>query len=93
MIDFNQLAQDIYKNECAHKHSVLASGPITLSTFRTQVTMTRAGLVSARDFTNWNPWWDNWNCQRTIFRERFGQITADTEILIIERTLREQFDK
>ncbi len=94
MIDFKLLAENIYKNEMEHKNcGVLPTEPY-LSTFRTLPTLQEIMPKLVRDDSSsrWDHWWNDWSDTRTKVIKRFGQITPEVEVIVIEKTLREHFD-
>ncbi len=94
MIDFNQLAKDIYTNEMTSKNGGIFPTEINLSTFVTFPTLQKVmpKMSHNRSDSLWSKWWDDWKDMRTKIIKRFGQITPEVEVIVIEKTLREHFD-
>lgn len=98
MVDFTKLAEDIYEAEQSHHRAIVQKDNPMLSTYCTIPTIVEGLNLDERTryvFIEkyWENWWYDWAKDRRCFIERFKQITPDIEVLIIERTLREHFDK
>ncbi len=90
MVDFNKLAKEIYEDS---KEGLTDYGSSSNASNRVLSKNSIIALGSSED-SKWSAWNKEWLSKRNTYLERFGKAPPlNIEILILEITLREHFER
>jgi len=94
--DFGQIAQEIYRVHAGQSPSIYAFRPTEpVASTCTYVTLHNYSWFTRldREESTHHNWLYKWKKQRNDYLERFGSVSKEIELFILERSLREYFEE